>query len=197
MADLFAIGEYPDLYADACCVSSDGDCLFLSLWGRDTAIQELLARLTLPPAQNGLDALHIMEGGNQHRVRFRDMDNYEKRTTRAFQKTRFGSLVQVWLFDQRCVSPDRANLEAVMLIERETSESIENRLWQRINDLCPLPLLDHWQVQVMAWLHQQNAIVPAQNSLGRLNAWEIKLDQNAMAMCISEMIRTGHLTIEP
>lgn len=197
MPNLFAIEEYPDLFADACCVSSDDDCLFLSFWGRDTATQELLARLTLPLSQDGLDTLHIMEGEAAYRVRFRNMDNYDKRTTRAFQKTRFGSLVQVWLFDLRCVSPDRANLETIMLLEPNDPKVVEDRLWQRITDLCPLPLLDHWQAEVMTWLHQQQAILPAETSLGPLCAWEIKLDQIATATRLSELIRTGLLTIEP
>lgn len=196
MPNLYAIREYPELFADACCVNSDDDCLFLSLWGRDTAVQELLARLTLPLSQDGIDTLHIMEGETTYRVRFRNMDNYDKRTTRAFQKTRFGNLVQVWLFDLRCVSPDRANLESIVLIERDDPELINSKLWQRVTDLCPLPLLDHWQEEVMSWLHQQ-AIFLAETSLGPLCAWEIKLDQAVIATRLSGLIRTGVLTIEP
>ena len=197
MPELLAIGEYPDLYADACCASRDDDCLFLSLWGRDTAIQELLARLTLPPSQNGIDALHIQQGETQHRVRFRDMDRYSKRSTRIYRQTRFGSLVQLWLYDQRCVSPDRANLEAIALLEREAPEAVDDRLWVRVKDLCPLPLLDHWAGDVMTLLHTQHAILPAEFSLGPLCAWEITLDDQALATSLSGMIRSGVLTTEP
>lgn len=197
MPDLLAIGEYPDLYADACCASSDDDCLFLSVWGRDTAIQELLARLTLPPSQNGLDALHIQQDKTERRIRFRDMDCYSKRSTRVFRQTRFGSLVQLWLYDQRCVSPDRANLEAIVLLEREAPEAVDNRLWVRVKDLCPLPLLDPWQGDVMTLLHTQHAILSAGFSLGPLCAWEIKLDEQALATSLSGMIRCGVFTPEP
>ena len=38
--------EMPDLQVDALCTDQDGYLSFLSVWGRDTATQELLARLT-------------------------------------------------------------------------------------------------------------------------------------------------------
>lgn len=198
MPDLYALGEYPDLYVDACCINSTDDCLFISLWGRDTAIQELLARLSLPISQNGLNALHVMEGNASYRACFRDIERFDKRTTRAFQKTRFGSLVQVWLFDLRCTCPDRVNLDAVLLTEHDTfSDALQKRLWQRVKDLCPLPLLDQWQFEVITWLNEQQAIQPAKTILGRLSAWEISLDQNAMAEHLGHLIREGILTTEP
>jgi len=84
------------------------------------------------------------------------------------------------------------------LSEHDTfSEPLEKRLWQRVKDLCPLPLLDHWQFEVMNWLNEQQAIQPAKTNLGRFNAWEIFLDQNAMAEHLGHLIRAGFLTTEP
>ena len=43
---LFKLRELSDLFADACVRDEAGQLMFLSLYGRDTAIQQLLARLS-------------------------------------------------------------------------------------------------------------------------------------------------------
>ena len=46
--NLAQLKELPDLSVDACVVDQvTGQLIFLSVWGRDTAITELIARLTL------------------------------------------------------------------------------------------------------------------------------------------------------
>ena len=44
---LYRIDECPDLMADGCIADENGNLVFLSIWARDTAVQEFLARLTL------------------------------------------------------------------------------------------------------------------------------------------------------
>jgi len=47
-APLASILECPDLSVDVCVVDKQThDLIFISVWGRDTAVQQLLARLTL------------------------------------------------------------------------------------------------------------------------------------------------------
>ena len=49
---LWRLEEAPELFLDS--YVADGDrAVFLSLWGRDTAIHELMAKLTLPIAEGG------------------------------------------------------------------------------------------------------------------------------------------------
>ncbi|HEC1391362.1 TPA: hypothetical protein R1W70_004882, partial [Pseudomonas aeruginosa] len=43
---LYRIDECPDVMADACVGDDQGNLIFLSIWARDTAIQQFLARLT-------------------------------------------------------------------------------------------------------------------------------------------------------
>src|SRR3546814_7688449 len=43
---LYRIDECPDLMADGCVGDEQGNLVFLSIWARDTAVQEFLARLT-------------------------------------------------------------------------------------------------------------------------------------------------------
>jgi hypothetical protein len=72
-----------------------------------------------------------------------------------------------------------------------------DQLWPRVRELCPLPLLDHWQAPVMTLLLAQQAVLPAQFSQGPFQAWEISLNENDLASRLSGMIRANGLTPEP
>ncbi|MBA5723300.1 hypothetical protein H1B30_30665, partial [Pseudomonas aeruginosa] len=105
---LYQIEECPDLYVDACVCDEQRNLVFLSAWGRDTVTQEFLARLTLGREENGIDHFHIIVDGRRLPV-FPNQDLLEKRTTRQFRGTLFGSLLNLWLFDRRASAPDRGN----------------------------------------------------------------------------------------
>ncbi len=57
---LYRIDECSDLMADACVCNEQGEFIFLSVWARDTAIQQFIARLTLGRAEDGLDQFHLI-----------------------------------------------------------------------------------------------------------------------------------------
>src|SRR3546814_6010120 len=62
---LYRIDECPDVMADACVGDDQGNLVFLSIWARDTAVQQFLARLTLGRDEQGLDQFHVItdQGG--------------------------------------------------------------------------------------------------------------------------------------
>ena len=66
---LYRIDECPDLMADGCVGDEHGNLIFLSVWARDTAVQEFLARLTLGRDAQGLDQFHVRCGERTGRVR--------------------------------------------------------------------------------------------------------------------------------
>ena len=53
-----------------------------------------------------------------------NVDRLEKRITRAYRRTLFGSLSNVWLFDRRCVKPDKANASALALLPRDSAHRL-------------------------------------------------------------------------
>ena len=57
---LYRIDECPELMADGCAGDEHGNLVFLSVWARDTAVQEFLARLTLGRDAQGLDRFHVI-----------------------------------------------------------------------------------------------------------------------------------------
>src|SRR3546814_7620426 len=106
----------------------DGQVIFCfrTFWSRDTAVSEFLARLTLGRDEQGLDQFHVItEQGASIPVFVGNVENLEKRITRAYRRTLFGSLTNVWLFDRRCVKPDKANASALALLPRDSAHRSE------------------------------------------------------------------------
>ncbi|EFW82263.1 hypothetical protein [Pseudomonas savastanoi] len=190
---LFHIEECPDLYVDACVCDEQRNLIFLSAWGRDTAMQEFLARLTLGNSENGMDQFHIVMNDQRIPV-FPDTDLLEKRTTRQLRGTLFGSLLHLWLFDLRCSQPDRANHCAYALINQ--AQDPFDRLWPLVVDTCPLPFLPHWREPVMSVLTAHNMLHPLPGAIGSVTAWRLSLQLDVLEIALGELIREGKLTTE-
>ncbi|MEE5091715.1 hypothetical protein V2H26_17155 [Xanthomonas euvesicatoria] len=186
---LYRIDECADLMADACVCGAQGELVFLSVWARDTAIQEFLARLTLPGDAQGLDQFHLVTGkGASIPVFVGNVEQLEKRTTRAFRRTLFGSMVHLWLFDRRCVQPDKANASALALIPKADAAPTE-RLWTLVQQTCPLPLLDHWRDTVLELLSTHAMLSRLPLALGPLEGHRLALDVPLLTQALGELIR--------
>lgn len=191
---LYRIDECPDLMADGCVGDEHGNLVFLSAWARDTAVQEFLARLTLGRSEQGLDQFHLVTDQASIPVVVGNADNLEKRSTRAFRRTLFGSMVHLWLFDKRCVKPDKANASALALLPRAVSDHTD-RLWALVRETCPLPLLDHWRDDVLALLQSRDMLTRLPLTLGLLEGHRLALDVPALTTALGELIRNGTLGV--
>ena len=194
---LYRIDECPDVMADACVGDDQGNLIFLSIWARDTAVQQFLARLTLGRDEQGLDQFHVItDQGGSVPVFVGNVDRLEKRMTRAYRRTLFGSLSNVWLFDRRCVKPDKANASALALLPRAVSDHTD-RLWALVRETCPLPLLDHWRDDVLALLQSRDMLTRLPLALGLLEGHRLALDVPALTTALGELIRNGTLGVSP
>lgn len=194
---LYRIEECSDLMADACLCDDDRRLIFASIWGRDTAVQEFLARLTLVSGEHGLDHFHLLTDENISIPAFvGDTTRLEKRQTRAYRRTLFGSLLNVWLIDKRCVTPDRSNGTALALLPKSTDQT-SLRLWRLVQDTCSLPLLDHWRDSVLDLLRAKSMLTPLSFALGPLAGFRLVIDLPVLSWALGEMIRNGTLTVAP
>lgn len=190
---LYRIDECPDLMADGCVGDENGNLVFLSIWGRDTAIQEFLARLTLGRDEQGLEQFHLIsEQGASVPVYVGNVENLEKRSTRAYRRTLFGSLSNVWLFDRRCIKPDKANASALALLPCHSNHR-KNRLWTLVQDTCPLPLLDPWCDLVLELLQAESMLTRLPFSLGPMEGHRLAIDVPALTQALGSLIRNGVL----
>ncbi|EPB9494601.1 TPA: hypothetical protein L4Q76_001678 [Pseudomonas aeruginosa] len=190
---LLPIDESPDLMVDGCIGDESNNLIFLSVWARDTAIQQFLARLTLGGNEDGLDQFHLVtDSGSSIPVFVGNVDRLEKRSTRVFRRTLFGSLVNLWLFDKRCVRPDKANASALTLMPRESDHRLD-RLWMMVRETCPLPLLDHWRETVLDLLLEQSMLVKLPLAIGPLEGHRLALDVPVLTRALGHLIRNGTL----
>lgn len=194
-ATLFAIDECPDLMADACVGDEQGNLVFASVWGRDTAIQQFIARLTLGHDQDGLDQIHLLTRQESSIPLFvGSVDRLEKRLTRVYRRTLFGSLINLWLFDRRCTRPDKSNASALALLPR-SAVAPDARLWRLARDTCPLPLLDHWQAPVLAHLRAHGMLHRLPLAIGPLDGYRLAMDIPALTQALGDLIRSGTLDV--
>lgn len=192
---LYRIDECPDLMADGCVADDNGTLIFLSLWARDTAIQEFLARLTLGRSDQGLDRFHLITDQDAPVPIFiGNVDHLEKRSTRTFRRTLFGSMVHLWLFDTRCVKPDKAIASALALLPTNGADHTA-RLWALVRETCPLPLLDHWRDEVLALLQSQSMLTRLPFALGRLEGHQLTIDVPTLTTAVGDLIRCGTLGV--
>lgn len=192
---LYRIAECPDLMADACVSDDRSNLIFLSLWGRDTAIQEFLARLSLGNDERGLTEIHLLTDEDARLlVAVNNIDALDKCTTRTFRRTLFGSLVHLWLFDKRCLHPDKSNATAFAILPKGTADHTQ-RLWRLVQDTCPLPLLDHWCDAVLGLLQSRSMLSPLSLALGPVTGYHLAIDVPALTAALGDLIRTDQLCI--
>lgn len=188
--ELLKVEDVSDVFCDAL-LTDTASVLFMSLWGRDTALQELLARLTLKSSDGGLRGLHVGE-------RYVDMSNsesLEKYSGRLPTSSLLGSIAHMWLYDPIVLAPDRANRRAVLLHRGSPGPEVEvdARLWALIRELCHLPLLDAWREPVMA-VFIDNEWVRTLPGHG-LTGYVIDLSSQQIETFISNAVRTGGLSV--
>jgi len=164
---LMQLDAAPELFADAMLVDAYDNLLFLSLWGRDTALQEFLARVSLANHEGGLDRFFLNVGiktnGEPQRklVQIGKADRLNHHTGRMPTNNVFGNMAHLWLFDQLIAEPDLANRRTMALFKQgETAhaQTAHHRIWQLAKAICHLPLLDHWADAVINIFYEREWI---------------------------------------
>jgi len=128
----------------------------------------------------------------------------EKRLTRGYKATYFGSLLNVWIFDKRTTEADLANNSSYLLENTAHSakdilalpELEQKKLWSQVMELSPFPILDHWRLPVMQEIIRHEMIHMMKPLFGPLTCWRIHLNVEIIQKFISDMIRSGALTAE-
>lgn len=188
---MLVIDELHDVFCDAL-VDDDGWLVFASCWGRDTAIQELLARLTLPSCEGGLSKLTFLDDAMNRTVGIGNPDRLDKMTGRMPKANLFGDIVHLWLFDKKAVTPDFVNRRAYLLLLPDQDDCAAT--WALIKSVCPLPLLDYWQ-DAVANVCRRNGWLKGIKGY-RINAVSIDLPDEEFGAQLGDMIRQGLLELD-
>ncbi|WP_404357236.1 hypothetical protein [Methylotuvimicrobium sp. KM1] len=188
---MLVIDELHDVFCDAL-VDDDGWLVFASCWGRDTAIQELLARLTLPDSEGGLSKLTFLDDAMNRTVGIGNPDRLDKMTGRMPKVNLFGDIVHLWLFDKKAVTPDFVNRRAYLLLLPDQDDYAAT--WALIKSVCPLPLLDYWQDAVVNVCRRNGWLKGIKGY--RINAVSIDLPDEEFGAQLGELIRQGLLELD-
>ncbi|MBX3671302.1 MAG: hypothetical protein KF778_23140 [Rhodocyclaceae bacterium] len=203
----YSIEGVADVFADACLADDDGRLMFISVYGRDGAIQHFISALALPRDEGGLATITLArpqtEPASQRRLPAFDVGDHKRLTKysgRLAAETLFGTLVHAWIYDRALARPDHAARRAWVLMPElpERTESflaaLRARAWQVVKGLSPVPLLDHWQDTVLHKLQDEGACVGG-NSVGTLYGMRITLPET-FAEIVSGLVKRGAIGLD-
>ncbi len=199
---LFKIKEVSDLMVDACLRNEAGELMFLSIYGRDTGLQQLLSMFTLKPGNGGLDCFNLVETGverpRSHRVWVGNTERLEKLSGRFPRENLFGNLSHLWIFDPKVRQPDRSNRCAWVLAVADPQDGPLVRpepIWNMIKHLSSVPLMEHWQrpIEESMWGQiVQDLCESTYPPLGNIGAVRVSLPEEWPEQ-VSKLVRQGVL----
>ena len=152
---LYRIKELADLFVDACIRDAEGKMVFLSVYGRDGSILQMLAAFSENVAAGGLRQFTLVDptGREQEQVvGIGDADQLKKYTGKLPRTMLFASMAHAWLYDPIIVRPDRSNLAGWVLSDSNTSFALDDAVWLMVKLLSSVPLLDHWREPILKGL---------------------------------------------
>ena len=200
---LMQIDAIPDLYADAALVDAYDKLLFLSLWGRDTAIQEFLAGISLANEEGGINSFFLTTGKRESGEPLRKLVQIGEAKRLNHHSGRMpasnvfgGDMAHLWVFDRLVTDPDLATRRTIAISRAVDTASVstvsQSRIWQLTKAICHLPLLDHWAETIIKRFYEREWIKDF-NGIG-VNGALIDLSLNEEVEDeISTLIRDGVL----
>ena len=201
---MFKVKEVADVFVDGCVRGEAGQMLFLSCYGRDTAIQQLFAAFYLKAGEGGLDYFHLVPAQAQRSeegelVQVGDADRLQKISGRLPRENLFGNLAHTWIYDPAIVTPDRSNRIAWVIepnaVSRQDRKRISGKVWEVYKLLSPVPLLDHWQRALLkATLDECVRLAEDMGypPLGRVSAFKVNLP-DSFPDTVSSLIKKGRM----
>lgn len=214
---MYQIQQVSDVHVDACVRNEAGQLMFLSAFGRDTAIKELMARMELGTGDNHSLSELTLKGtcnhaGESHAVMVGDPKRLDKHTGRLPKRKLFGNMTHVWIYDPAIREPDKGSRTA-WLIDRvitdgteSSSLDIRQRIWATIGQLASIPLLPHWRDTVLKAVWRDMVFEMGKTTseeynprfskpLGGMQAFRIALTEE-FPNVVSSLIKSGQLHLE-
>lgn len=180
-----------DVYTDGFLVDDSGSVAFLSLIGKDTAIQELRARWSLPLNQGGLTDFQIETADSTVRINIGSVESLEFLSGRLATKL-FGNLIQVFVYKQLAQKPDYANRKALQLFKKHDTADPSEKIWSLIKNLSPLPLLDQWK-DIILMVFRSKFWLTELPGIGDVSAHILSIPEDELAEILKTNIQCGAL----
>lgn len=194
---LMSIDEASGLYVDAF-LTDQSYLRFLSVWGRDTEMQQFLARLSLSSKEGGLESFWV-NANPQKYVQIGDLGRFEKLTGRMPKDNLFGEVTHVWLYDRIAVEPNYTGRRALLLFRPdegapENRDAFNERLWVMVRETCHLPLLPQWRDAVLK-VFTTHGFLKRLDGVG-VAAIEIALPESEVEAVVTGWIQAGLISLD-
>lgn len=192
-----SIVAMPDVGSESCRMS----VVFLSLFGRDTAVNGLLGRLSVGPHDqmylNGVWTLSGVWTMNGADAQFLVIpQGIGKLQGKMPEPNLFGSVGHLMLYNPLCARPDMGAREAFLLVKADQEqEEWRVQIWKLVTHISPLPLLVHWRDLLLYQLYRSEMLVSLRRS-GRLCGWHVRLGIE-YELIVTRLVREGWLTTDP
>ncbi|MFZ5593708.1 MAG: DUF6573 family protein [Pseudomonadota bacterium] len=195
--NIMSVDEAPGIHVDAF-LTDQSYLRFLSVLGRDTEMQEFLARLSLSSKEGGLQAFWVNTDPPKY-VQIGDIGRFEKLSGRMPKGNLFGEVTHLWLYDRTAVEPDYAGRRALFLFQSaedtpENREFLNDRLWSMVRETCHLPLLPLWRDMVLRGF-TEHGFLRRLEGVG-ITAIEVTLPEQEVEAVVTGWIRAGQLSLD-
>ena len=205
---MYLIEQCSDVFVDACIRNDAGVLMLMSIYGRETATKELLARMQLAHGEQGISELTLRRWDNPtdtHVVSVGDPNRLDKYGGRV--PCIYGQLTHLWVYDPLLQGPDKGARQAWLIEPREQGfqERLRARAWHAVCDLASVPLLPHWREPVLKAIWDSMVTVFGESGtgdynprfsrpIGHLAALRVKLT-DAFPDVVSQLIKEGDLEL--
>lgn len=190
---LHTISEIEGVFTDAFITDNDGALLFLSCYGRDTSVQEFLARLTIPKHQHSIRDFKINDGNRDYYIKVPLPEKLDKYSCRVGSDI-FQNLTQIWIYDKSVMKHDIANRRVYQLFS-ETQKCPDP--WPLIKSVCSVPLLDCWREPIIKLFSDYRWCEFISDECGvGMRALKIDLSDPDVEDVVSNLVKTEVLTLE-
>lgn len=175
-------------------VANDTGILFASFWGRNTTLQQFLARMELPAYEGGINELTFEISQDSAPTFFlQEVKNMQKLSGRITNTIYGKDLSQVFVYDRSTLEIERGICKATVLYFNHAT--IDNlAIWHFIKELSPIPLLDSWMVQIIN-LCQQDGYLVKVDGFGGVSALIVNLDEVDFEWSVSKMVKDQTLLV--
>lgn len=191
MRKMIHIKQQTSVFCDSF-VASDTGILFASFWGRNTSLQQFLARMELPNYEGGIDELTFEVSPNDSQMfRLQDAKNMQKLSGRVPGTIYSKDLSHIFVYDKSAIGIDYSNSKATVLYFDD--KQLDNKvIWQLIKTISPIPLLDSWMEQIVSFCFE-NCYISDISGFGGVSALVAKLAVDEFEKLVTTMIKDQHL----
>jgi len=175
-------------------VAGDTGILFASFWGRNTSLQQFLARMELAIDEDGINQLTFeISKDRSPTFLLQNVKNMQKLSGRVAGTIYGKDLSHVFIYDESTIKINYSGYRATILYFDNTQ--IDNQsIWKLLKELSPIALLDSWMTQIINLCQQDGYLVKVEG-FGGVSALIVKLDEADFEWSISKMIKDKTLLV--